>query len=175
MQNVIKTGILNNNILLSTHHTHSWEISFWFTKYCISGVGNLWYTPHGFKEKLSSFLFFNFSRPKSLHIVLCLLTNLPTVVCVRESTKSILFDKWSHFNRAKPILKILLASWTFCRVDKGFRSFNSENLGSIGQRVAKLLAIKLCTCTLFGLYGRRVYQRLRPRFEKALGLIILKV
>ena len=64
MQNVIKTGILNNNILLSTHHTHSWEISFWFTKYCISGVGNLWYTPHWFKEKLSSFLFFNFSRPK---------------------------------------------------------------------------------------------------------------
>ena len=45
----------------------------------------------------------------------------------------------------------------------------------IGQRVAKLLAIKLCTCTLFGLYGRRMCNRLWPRFENARGQIILKV
>ena len=43
----------------------------------------------------------------------------------------------------KPILKILLASWTFDTVRKRFISFNTENLGSVGQRTAKLLAIKL--------------------------------
>ena len=100
-----------------------------------------------------------------------------TVVCVRESTKPIfiLCSKWGHFNRAKPILKVLLASLTFGTVEKGFRSFNSKNLGSVGQRVAKLLGIKLCAFTLFGLYGRRVCTRLRPKFENARGQIILKV
>ena len=98
-----------------------------------------------------------------------------TVVCVRESTKLILCSKCGHFDRAKPILKILLASWTFCTVYKGFRSFNSENFGSVVQRVAKLLAIKLCACTLFGLYGWRFCNRLRPRFKNARGRIILKV
>ena len=76
----------------------------------------------------------------------------------------------------------LLASWTLNTVLKGFRSINAENLGSIGQRAAKLLAIKLwewfdlgqtqiqaClhACTLFSLYGQRVCNRLRPRFECA--------
>ena len=28
-------------------------------------------------------------------------------------------------------------------VEKGFRSFNSENLGSVDQRAAKLLAVKV--------------------------------
>ena len=32
---------------------------------------------------------------------------------------------------------------TFDTIFKGFRSFNAENLGSVGQRAAKLLAIKL--------------------------------
>ena len=36
-----------------------------------------------------------------------------------------------------------LASWTSYIVLKGFRSFNAENLGSVGQRAAKLQAIKL--------------------------------
>ena len=49
---------------------------------------------------------------------------------------------WS-FDRAKPTLKLLLASWTFYSFLKGFRSFNAENLGSVGQRAAKWLAIKL--------------------------------
>ena len=66
-----------------------------------------------------------------------------TVVCVRESTKHILCSKWGHFDRAKAILKILLASWTFYTIEKGFRSFFAENLRSVGQRTAKLLAIKL--------------------------------
>ena len=90
------------------------------------------------------------------------------VVCIRESTKPILCSKWGHFDRAKPILRILLASWTLSTLEKGFRSFNSENLRSVGQRTAKLLAIKLYkwfdpgpsriraegACTLFGRKGR---------------------
>ena len=31
----------------------------------------------------------------------------------------------------------------FLQLFKGFRSFNAENLGSVGQRATKLLAIKL--------------------------------
>ena len=83
--------------------------------------------------------------------------------------------KWCHFDRAKTTFKILLASWTFDTVWKRFRSFNAENLGSVGQRVAKLLAIKLCACTLFGFYGQRVCKRHLPRFENTRGQIILKV
>ena len=48
-----------------------------------------------------------------------------------------------YFDRAKPILKLLLASWTFYSFLKEFRSFNAENLGSVGQRAAKWPAIKL--------------------------------
>ena len=75
-----------------------------------------------------------------------LLSRVPrraTVVCVRESTKPILCCKWGYFERSKPILKILLASWTFYTVENEFRSFTAKNLGSVGQRAAKLLAIKL--------------------------------
>ena len=42
-----------------------------------------------------------------------------------------------------PGLEILLASWTFDKVLKRFRSFNAENLGYVGQRDAKLPSIKL--------------------------------
>ena len=45
--------------------------------------------------------------------------------------------------RAKSILKTQLASWNSYIVFKGFRSFYAENLGSVGQRTAKLPAIKL--------------------------------
>ena len=38
---------------------------------------------------------------------------------------------------------MLLASWNFDTVLKRFRSFNAKNLGSVGQRAAKLPAIKL--------------------------------
>ena len=51
--------------------------------------------------------------------------------------------KWGHFDRAKPTLKLLLASWTFHSFLKRFRSFNAENLGSVDQRAAKWPAIKL--------------------------------
>ena len=38
---------------------------------------------------------------------------------------------------------MLLASWFFVYFFKRFRSFDAENLGSVGQRAAKLPAIKL--------------------------------
>ena len=38
---------------------------------------------------------------------------------------------------------MLLASWNFYTVWKGFRSLNAKNLGSVGQRAAKLLAVKV--------------------------------
>ena len=97
------------------------------------------------------------------------------VVCIKEATKPIWWSKWGHFDRAKPIFKILLASWTFYIIEKGFRYSNSENLGSVGQRAAKLQAIKLCACTLFGLYDQRVCKCHWPGFENAQGQIILKV
>ena len=51
--------------------------------------------------------------------------------------------KWGQLKRAKPILKMLLASWAFYIILKGFRSFNAENVGSVGQRAANLPAIKV--------------------------------
>ena len=51
--------------------------------------------------------------------------------------------KWGHFDMAKSTFKMLLASWNFYIVLKGFRSFNAENLKYVGQRAAKLPAIKL--------------------------------
>ena len=44
---------------------------------------------------------------------------------------------------AKPTLKMLLVSWNFDTILKGFWSFNAENLGYAGQRAAKLLAVKV--------------------------------
>ena len=38
---------------------------------------------------------------------------------------------------------MLLASWLFVYIFERFRSFNAENFGSVGQRAAKLLAIKV--------------------------------
>ena len=38
---------------------------------------------------------------------------------------------------------MLQAFWTFYTILKGFRSFNAENMGSVGQRAAKLPAIKV--------------------------------
>ena len=51
--------------------------------------------------------------------------------------------KWGDFERAKTTLKMLLASWFFKCFFKRFRSFNVENVGSVGQRAAKLLAVKV--------------------------------
>ena len=51
--------------------------------------------------------------------------------------------KWGHLDRVNPTYKMLLAFWTFYTILNGFRSFNAKNLGSVGQRAAKLPAIKL--------------------------------
>ena len=51
--------------------------------------------------------------------------------------------KWGHFERAKTTLKMLLASWFLVCFFRRLRSFNDKNLGSVGQRAAKLPAIKL--------------------------------
>ena len=48
--------------------------------------------------------------------------------------------KWGHFETCS---KMLLVSWTFYTLSKGFRSFILENLGSVGLRAVKLPAIKL--------------------------------
>ena len=68
-------------------------------------------------------------------------TKLQVVISMLEMVFSL--SKWGHFDRAKPTLKLLLASWTFYSFLKGFRSFNAENLGSVGQRAAKWPAFKL--------------------------------
>ena len=55
-----------------------------------------------------------------------------------------LYDmKWGHFDRVNLTFKMLLASWNFDTVFKRFRSFNAKNLRSVGQRAAKLLAVKV--------------------------------
>ena len=51
--------------------------------------------------------------------------------------------KWCHFEKAKTTLKMLLANWFLVCFFKRFRSFVAENLESVGQRAAKLPAIKL--------------------------------
>ena len=43
----------------------------------------------------------------------------------------------------KTTFEMLLASWFFVCFFKRFRSLNAENLGSVGQRAAKLLAVKV--------------------------------
>ena len=51
--------------------------------------------------------------------------------------------KWGEFERAKTTLKMLLATWFLVCFFKRFRSFEAKNLGSVGQRAAKLLAVKV--------------------------------
>ena len=71
--------------------------------------------------------------------------------------------KWGHFERVKTTLKILLVFWTFDTVLKGFRSFNAKNLGSVGQRAAKLLAVKV------GGLKKKSAGRPRPQSASLLG------
>ena len=51
--------------------------------------------------------------------------------------------KWGHFEKAKTTFKMLLATWFLMCFFIRFRFFNAKNLGSVGQRAAKLPAIKL--------------------------------
>ena len=65
------------------------------------------------------------------------------MVTVWESKSPVFLCKWGNFEWAKPILKMLLASWFLVCFFKRFRSFNAKNLRSVGQRAAKLLAVKV--------------------------------
>ena len=51
--------------------------------------------------------------------------------------------KWGHFDRVNFAFKMLQSSWNFDTVFKKIRSFDAENLGSVCQRAAKLLAVKV--------------------------------
>ena len=51
--------------------------------------------------------------------------------------------KWGHFEREKMTLKMLPASYYLKYLFEGFRSFNIVNMGSVGQRASKLLAVKV--------------------------------
>ena len=59
------------------------------------------------------------------------------------STKSCFMKQMRSFERAKTNLKMLIASWFLVCFFKRLQSFNDKNLGSVGQRAAKLPAIKL--------------------------------
>ena len=64
-------------------------------------------------------------------------------VRLRSYTSNKSLCKWGHFEKAKTTFKMLLATWFFVWIFKRFRSFVAENLESVGQRAAKLPAIKL--------------------------------
>ena len=51
--------------------------------------------------------------------------------------------KWGRFERAKMTIKMLPASSYFKYLFKGFWSFDTVNMGSVGQRALKLLAVKV--------------------------------
>ena len=53
--------------------------------------------------------------------------------CALENQQSPFYDiKWGHFDRVNSTFKMLLSSWNFDTVFKEIRSFDAENLGSVG-------------------------------------------
>ena len=61
---------------------------------------------------------------------------------------------------------MLFVSWTIYTIYNGVRSFIAENFGSVGQRAAKLLAIKLWEW--FGHGTTRIWAE---RFDKGQGQV----
>ena len=56
---------------------------------------------------------------------------------VQSKTKALDYElfydmKWGHFDRVNSTFKMLLSSWNFNTVFKKIRSFDAENLGSVG-------------------------------------------
>ena len=92
---------------------------------------------------------------------MCLDTS--TVACRKTGLFGKLLCKWGHFERAKTTLKMLLASWFLVCFFKRFRCLNAENLGSVGQRAAKLLAVKV------GGLKKKSAGRPRPQSASLLG------
>ena len=56
---------------------------------------------------------------------------------------------------------MLLATWFLVCFFKKFRPFNAENLGSVGQRAAKLLAVKV------GVLKKKSAMRPRPHLNQS--------
>ena len=53
--------------------------------------------------------------------------------CALENQQSPFYDmKWGHFDRVNSTFKMLLSSWNFDTVFEKIRSFDAENLGSVG-------------------------------------------
>ena len=53
--------------------------------------------------------------------------------CSYQNHQSPIYDmKWGHFDRVNSTFKMLLSSWNFDTVFKKIRSFDTENLGSVG-------------------------------------------
>ena len=72
-----------------------------------------------------------------------LLSTVYSGVRLRRDAYNKSLCKWGHFEKAKTTFKMLLATWFLVCFLKRFRSFVAENLKSVGQRAAKLPAIKL--------------------------------
>ena len=98
----------------------------------------------------------NWALPVLLYVAACrcyvdtcwlTLTNVDKKLCYLcchiciENFEAI--ERWVYNGNPKSTLKILLASWFLVYFFKRFRSFIAENLKSVGQRAAKLPAIKL--------------------------------
>ena len=60
-----------------------------------------------------------------------------------HATTKLALCKWVHFERVKPILKILLVLWERIMLLGGLDLFKEELWVSVGQRAAKLLSVKL--------------------------------
>ena len=76
-------------------------------------------------------------------ILITLIVERYSGVRLRSYTSNKSLCKWGQFEKAKTTFKILLATWFLMCFFKRFRSFVAENLESLDQSAAKLLAIKL--------------------------------
>ena len=60
-----------------------------------------------------------------------------SLLIIQSKTKALDYElfydmKWGHFDRVNSTFKMLLSSWNFTTVFKKIRSFDAENLGSVG-------------------------------------------
>ena len=83
--------------------------------------------------------------------------------------------KWGHFERAKSTFKMLPASWFFVYLFKRFRSFIAENLESVSQRAAKLLAVKVGGLKKKSASRPRPQSASLPGFDSRRSRIIFKL
>ena len=78
--------------------------------------------------------------------VLCVEQNEPELPTMESNPNRHFTSLWCKIRslwESKMTLKMLPASWYLLYLFKGFRSFNIVNMGSVGQRASKLLAVKV--------------------------------